>query len=106
MVATNEIQGLANRIAHEFRPERIILFGSHASDRQHMHSDVDLLVIVPYVGKSWEMATRIRDRLRPSFPLDLLVRSPDQLRERVGMGDPFLLEIIQKGRVLYEADDG
>ncbi len=104
MVATSEIQGLADRIAREFRPLRIILFGSHARDGADRDSDVDLMVILPYTGKSWEMATRIRNRLQPSFPLDLVVRSPDQVRERVGMGDPFLREIVRDGKVLYEAD--
>lgn len=105
MVATSEIQGFADRIAREFRPQRIILFGSYACDRADEDSDVDLMVILPYTGKSWETATRIRNRLQPSFPLDLVVRSPEQVRERVDMGDPFLREIVRDGKVLYEADD-
>lgn len=103
MVATSEIQGFADRIAREFRPQRIILFGSYACDRADTDSDVDLMVILPYAGKSWEMATRIRNRLQPSFPLDLVVRSPEQVRERVDMGDPFLREIIRDGKVLYRS---
>ena len=104
VVATSEIQSLADRIARAFRPQRIILFGSHAYGRADKDSDVDLMVILPYTGKSWEMATQIRNRLQPSFPLDLVVRSPDQVRERVAMGDPFLREIVRDGKVLYEAD--
>ena len=104
MVATSEIQSFADRIARAFRPQRIILFGSHAYDRADTDSDVDLMVVLPYTGKSWEMATQIRNRLRPSFPLDLVVRSPDQVRERVVMGDPFLREAVRDGKVLYKAD--
>ena len=104
VVATSEIQSFADGIAREFRPLRIILFGSYAYDRADTDSDVDLMVILPYTGKSWEIATQIRNRLRPSFPLDLVVRSPDEVRERVGMGDPFLREIVRNGKVLYEAD--
>ena len=104
VIATSEIQSFADRIAREFRPERIILFGSSAHDLAGPNSDVDLMVVLPYAGKSWEVATQIRNRLRPSFPLDLIVRSPDQVRERVAMGDPFLREIVRHGKVLYEAD--
>ncbi len=104
MVATREIEELADQIGREFHPERIVLFGSHAYGHAGRDSDVDLLVVMSYVGKSWETATQIRNRVRPSFPLDLLVRSPDQVRERLGMGDPFLREIVRDGKVLYEAD--
>jgi predicted nucleotidyltransferase len=104
MVAMNDIQELAGRIAREFHPQRIILFGSHAFGNPTPDSDVDLMVVTPYMGKSWEMATRIRGHVEATFPLDLLVRSPEQLRERLAMGDPFLTEVVQHGKVLYEAD--
>lgn len=104
VVATSEIQRFADRIAREFQPQRIVLFGSFARERADTDSDVDLMVVLPYGGKSREVATQIRNRLRPSFPLDLLVRSPDQVRERIAMGDPFLREIVRDGKVLYEAD--
>ena len=104
MVALQEIEEFAERISQEFRLQRIVLFGSPAAGSAGRDADVDLLVVVPYVGKSWEMATKIRNRLCPAFPLDLIVRSPDQVRERVAMGDPFFCEILRHGKVLYEAD--
>jgi len=106
MVAMSEIQALADRIAEAFRPERIILFGSHASGTPGPYSDVDLLVVVPFGDKSWDMAARIRGRVRPRFPLDLIVRSPGQLRRRLAMGDVFLREVTRHGKVLYEASNG
>lgn len=106
MVAINDIQQLADRIAREFRPRSIVLFGSHAYGNPTLDSDVDLMVIIPHAGKSWRMATEIRNRVRPRFPVDLIVRSPQQVRDRISMGDPFLTEISQRGQVLYEADHG
>jgi len=44
-------------------------------------------------------------KLRPSFPMDLLVRTPEKVRERIEMGDTFMREIVERGRVLYEAND-
>ena len=102
VVATQEIEELADRISRTFHPERIVLFGSHAYGHAGRDSDVDLLVVMSYVGKSWEIATEIRNRTRPTFPLDLLVRSAAQMRERMAMGDPFVREISQRGKVLYE----
>jgi len=101
-----QIRELSRRIAHEFRPQRIVLFGSYASGRPTPDSDVDLLVVVPHEGRSVEKSVEIRMKLRPAFPLDLLVRTPEKVRQRIAMGDAFLRDIMQNGKVLYEADDG
>jgi len=99
------IRDFANRIAAEFHPNRIILFGSHARGQASGDSDVDLLVVIPHEGKPWRMATAIRGRVRPTFPVDLLVRTPESIRERLEMGDNFIREIVEEGEVLYEAPD-
>lgn len=104
MVTMSEIKKLADRIAEEFKPDRIILFGSYADGVPDPDSDVDLLVLTDHDGKGWEYAARIRDRIRPPFPLDLIIRRPEQLRKRLADGDPFLSEIVERGEVLYEAD--
>ncbi len=104
MASLAEIERYAERIAREFRPERIILFGSHALGAAREDSDVDLLVVMAHSGKSWDQAAEIRSRLRPNFPLDLLVRSPEKLDERIELGDPLFIEIATTGRVLHEAN--
>ena len=103
MVEMSEIAALASRIAEQFHPERIILFGSYAWGSPTSDSDVDLLVVLPFQGKNWRMASEIRKRARFSHPMDLLVRTPEQLRQRLAIGDTFLQEVTQQGRVLYEA---
>ncbi len=105
MVDAQAIKSLADRIARAFQPDRIILFGSYAWGTPTSDSDVDLLVVLPFEGKSWHVASEIRRRIGPSFPLDLLVRTPDQLCERLMMHDAFIREITQRGKVLYEAGD-
>ncbi len=103
MVSMEDIQSLADRIARAFRPERIVLFGSYAWGTPTPDSDVDLLVVLPFEGKGWQMASQIRQRTHPHFPLDLLVRAPDQLHQRLMMRDTLVQEITQRGMVLYEA---
>jgi hypothetical protein len=66
---------------------------------------VDVLVIGPFEGRSVDKSVEIRMKLRPGFPVDLLVRTPDKVRERIEMGDTFMREILEQGKVLYEADD-
>jgi predicted nucleotidyltransferase len=106
MVALTRIVDFVSRVAQEFRPQRIILFGSHAYGTPTEDSDADLLVVMPHSGRTWEMAAEIRGRVRPGFPLDLIIRSPEELNQRLAMGDPFLEEIVTRGKVLYEAHNG
>ena len=105
MVAMREIREFSRRIAAEFKPRRIILFGSYAYGRPRKDSDVDLLVIMPYQGRDIDNAIEIRKRLNPRFALDLIVRSPAEVARRVAINDWFMRDIVEDGLVLYEADD-
>jgi predicted nucleotidyltransferase len=105
MVDMLTIQQFADRIAAEFQPERIILFGSYAYGTATPDSDVDLLVILRFEGKGAYKAAEIMNKLRPRFAIDLLVRTPDQMRQRLAWNDFFLLDITEKGKVLYESTD-
>ena len=105
MVAMNRIEEFGRRIGHEFGAERVILFGSYAQGAVTDDSDVDLLVIVPFEGRNVDKSVEIRMKLRPRFPVDLLVRTPEKVRQRIEMGDGFMREILQEGKVLYEADN-
>ncbi len=103
MVDMDRIVELSDRIAREFHPERIILFGSHARGDAGKYADVDLLVVLPFEGKGYRKATEIRSKVRPEFSVDIVVRTPEQLRTRLELGDFFLREVIEEGETLYEA---
>jgi len=53
-------------------------------------------------GSSRQQAVNIRLSLDYHFPLDLLVRSAEELERRVQLGDFFLRDILREGKVLYE----
>jgi len=105
MVAMNQIEEFGRRVGREFGAERVILFGSYAKGSAGADSDVDILVIGPFEERSVDKSVEIRLKLRPGFPMDLLVRTPEKVRERVEMGDAFMREILDQGIVLYEAND-
>jgi predicted nucleotidyltransferase len=106
MISTSQIEDLVHRIADEFHPRRIVLFGSYAWGNPTEDSDVDLLVIMPFEGRSVDKSVEMRLKGRPRFPVDLLVRTPEKVLERIALGDTFIQEIVEKGKVLYEADHG
>jgi predicted nucleotidyltransferase len=95
----------ARQIAEHFKPEKIILFGSFAYGEPHADSDVDLLVVMP-ARDHHSQAVKIRMALRAPFPMDLLVRTPERLSQRLAMGDQFMQEIVSKGKVMYDQSHG
>ena len=103
MVTMNEIKEFGCRIGRQFNARRVLLFGSYAEDSAAGDSDIDLLVIVDHHGKNWRMATEIRRRLRPQFPLDLLVRTSEHCQHRLKMRDGFFKQRTANGSVTYEA---
>jgi predicted nucleotidyltransferase len=103
IIGNREIRSLCDQIVAKFQPQKIILFGSYAYGNPKPDSDIDLLIIVPFVGKNPEKATEIWSATKPDFAVDLIVRKPDEIQKRIKMGDPFIREIITKGVMLYEA---
>jgi len=99
------IRRFARQIVERFQPDKIILFGSYAYGQPHADSDVDMLVVMPACDEI-NQAVRIRQKTDHPFPLDLIVRTPENLSWRLEEGDWFLREIVSKGKVLYEKTDG
>jgi predicted nucleotidyltransferase len=102
MVSMRLIKSAAREIARRFQPQRIVLFGSHAYGRPNEHSDVDLLILMKG-RRVHDRAIHIREAIDFGFPVDLLVKSPEEFKRRIAWGDFFLREIQKNGKVLYEA---
>jgi len=106
MVALRDIEAFANRIAETYRPQRIVLFGSHATGSARPDSDVDLLIVMPDDGDPLSTAARICRQIPAEFPVDVIVRNPEDLQWRLSQRDWFLLNIMKNGKVLHAAPDG
>ena len=91
------------QIAENFKPQKIILFGSYARGNPRPESDLDLLVIMDTPLKEGKLSLEIRHNLGVMFGLDLIVYKPQHLKDRVEMGDWFLRDILKEGKVLYES---
>lgn len=96
------IDQVVEQIVEKFKPQKIILFGSYARGNPRPESDVDLLVVMETSRKESDISLDIRRHLGVMFGLDLLVYTPKRLKERVEMGDWFLRDVINEGKVLYE----
>jgi predicted nucleotidyltransferase len=98
-----EIRRVCGQIARLFKPQRIVLFGSYTYGWPTADSDVDLLIVMPLEGKSFRKISEIRCHIDADFPLDLIVRSPEEMNRSAADGDFFLHEAAEKGELLYAA---
>jgi predicted nucleotidyltransferase len=97
------IRAVAKQIADKFHPDKIILFGSYAYGKPRPESDVDLLVIMDTLLRSRQQRLEISHAISPRpFPLDVIIYTPQQVKERLAMQDFFLQEITTRGKVIYE----
>ena len=108
MVKDEESRKIINRmvekIKREYRPERIILFGSYAWGRPTKHSDIDLFIIKETRERHLDRSVRIAEILDEEsgiFAIEPWVYTPDEVSQRLKIGDPFVKKIIEKGKILY-----
>ena len=103
MIEMQKITALCDQVVQHFHPQKVILFGSYAYGAPNEDSDVDMLVVMPFEGKGAYKSAEIATVVHPRFPVDFLTRTPEQIKQRLELGDFFIREIIEKGKVLYEA---
>lgn len=90
------------RIVEKFQPHKVVLFGSYAYGTPDLDSDVDLLVVLDSDEPMAQRIRRVTEVAKVRFlPMDVLVRTPAEIAERLAMGDFFMAEILEKGKVLY-----
>lgn len=98
------ISVIVEKLKKEYKPEKIILFGSYAWGKVDKHSDIDLFIVkqtnLRHIDRSVEVA-KILDKENEMFALEPLVYTPQEVSYRLKLGDPFLKKIIKKGKVLY-----
>jgi predicted nucleotidyltransferase len=98
-----DITRYCEAIAAAFKPQRIVLFGSHAYGHPDEDSDVDLLVVMPTsTADRRDTAVQIRLEVDADFRVDVLVRSEPEVERRVRERDLFMTRITSQGRIMYE----
>ena len=104
MIQEKVIQNVVRRIAENYKPEKIYLFGSFAWGKPTKDSDVDLFIVKNTEAKHLDRDKTVRRIINRELPADLLIYTPQETQRRIGMGDFFIRNILQKGKVLYESN--
>ncbi|MGZ8532701.1 MAG: nucleotidyltransferase domain-containing protein [Candidatus Binatia bacterium] len=96
---------IAQKVVQAYRPKNIILFGSYAYGKPTSDSDLDLLIVMESRDRPAERIRKVSDLFDPRpLPMDFIVLTPSEVRQRLNGFDPFLEEVIEKGQMLYGSE--
>lgn len=85
-----------------YDPEKVILFGSAATDHVGPNSDIDMVVIKETSLSYFKRVDQLVDLLNYDIDIDFLVYTPDEFAKAVKERPFFRDEIVKRGKILYE----
>jgi predicted nucleotidyltransferase len=103
LIASETIEGVAQAIAENFHPEKIILFGSYASGTPTPDSDLDFLVVMDSNQPRYRRSGPLQLMFKP-YPcaMDILVYTPEEVSKWNGAINHIVTIAHKTGRTLYE----
>lgn len=98
-----ELKKIVQALVRDYRPEKIILFGSLLNSKQP--NDIDLFIVKKTkLQRLGDRANQAREYLPdPTFPVDLIIYTPEEVKKAEKIGS-VLLPQVYKGKVLYEQE--
>lgn len=100
----HDIKDIAEKLKKRYKPQMLVLFGSCANGKVTKDSDIDMLVVkdtkIP-PRKRWMQVCKIARNLKRRTPFEPIIITPRELEKRKLLNDPFLKEIFQTGKVIY-----
>lgn len=98
----DELERIVEVIKIAYVPEKIILFGSLATEHVHEWSDIDLLIIKKTDKRPIERTMELVGIIKPKIGIDLFIYTPEEcellLKERYS----FILNVLKTGKTVYE----
>jgi len=95
---------IVRRIVETISPRKVILFGSQSRGDARPESDLDLLVIADSTQPRYRRSAPLYGALSDILvPMDILVYSPQEVKEWSEVPQAFVTTAVREGKVLYEA---
>ncbi len=96
------LEHILHTLITRYQPEKVILFGSMATGLVEEWSDLDLVIIketsLPFLQRLVEVA----QLCYTGVSVDYLVYTPTEFAQMIVDQNPFILEVLQTGKVVYE----
>ena len=105
IVSHQLLDEMVSRIKNAVKPEKIILFGSRARGTAHEKSDFDLLVIKDSDQPRYRRSAPLY-RILADLPVEVevIVYTPDEVRDWSAVPQAFITTAVREGKVLYEKE--
>ena len=94
------LQKISNRLKEQYNAEKVILFGSYSTAQITEDSDLDLLIVAQTDEKFFERIATVLSLVRDLYvglAISPIVLKPDEVSERLKVGDQFIQEVVEKG---------
>lgn len=95
-------QRIINRIVRQYRPKKIIVFGSYARGDVHQGSDLDLVIIKNTNEKFLRRMDRVLDLCDGEIAVEPLIYTEAEFKKMLKEGNDFLETVVSEGKVIYE----
>ncbi len=97
-----EINKIVNQLRQNYKPDLILLFGSHARDSSHLDSDIDLLLVKNTRRRPiWRRVDALKI-IESEYPVDVVIYTPKEFAMLKKRGSGFIRDVLSHGKVLYE----
>lgn len=97
----DEAASVSQQLVNLYQAEKVILFGS-AVKTPELANDLDFLVLKSDIpSQGLERMRQVRNLITKRFAADFLILTPLEFEQRKKLNDPFILNIINNGKVLY-----
>ena len=101
-IKQKDIQTMVKKIVEDYKPEKIYLFGSFVWGKLTFDSDVDLFIIKQTKKDRPSRYKEVSNIIDWRIPVDILVYTPEEVKKRLYLGDFFIEDIINKGKLVYD----
>lgn len=104
MITKETISEITQLIVADYHPDKVILFGSHATGNAQPDSDLDLLIIsdreqsLPRRKRGLALLYKLR---KYHFSKDLLFYTHAEIEKWKGVPAAFITEALKDGVILY-----
>lgn len=102
LVLERELKRILNIISSQYKPEKVILFGSLATGRITDTSDIDLFIIKDTSLRYLDRVDEVRKLVHTMEAVDIFVVTPKEVEDAQKENNPYLQEIFDEGKICYE----
>jgi predicted nucleotidyltransferase len=103
ILSQKEIENVVNTIVREYKPEKVLLFGSYQKNIPRDESDLDLLIIKKINSRKFERSGEVKKLFNP-YPcaMDIIVFTPDEFEKSRKVLNTLAYFVDQEHKVMYD----